>query len=56
MYFLTYLKGEAWESVKLATHRSSKAFALPVLVAVGERSVAEIGQFLYLHFPAKFIL
>ena len=50
MYFLTHLKGEARESVKLATHRTSKAFALPVLVAVGERSVAEIDQFLYLHF------
>ena len=56
MYFLTHLKGEAWESVELATHRSSKAFALPVLVAVGERSVAEIDQFLYFHFPAKLIL
>ena len=36
-----YLESKAGERIDLATHWSFKAIPLPVLVAVGERSVAE---------------
>ena len=36
-----YLESKAGERIDLATHWSFKALPLPVLVAVGERSVAE---------------
>ena len=39
-----HLQGKAGESVEVATKRTGETFALPVLVAVGERLVAVSGS------------